>query len=152
MYRLRADLREEQERDPDSFHSSATYLVRTLQNYESRANLTDLQKEVLEYKIMKKSNINIAEIINEKYGKHYTDNYISTIFHQRILPAIADAAARHYEAVKNIFFPENFKKCRVCGKMLLVNDSNFVRNQKTADGFSHRCKECDKKKREARKA
>ena len=89
----------------------------------------------------------IADIINEKYGTSYNDNYISTIFHQKILPQIAQAATDHYEIVKNLFFPENFKVCKDCGRPLLRDPEIFTRQKKANDGFAPRCKACEKKRR-----
>lgn len=60
-------------------------------------------------KLAKKKNVDIAWEINKKYNKTYTPNYISTIFRQRIIPHINDAAKMHKEIIGNIFFPENFK-------------------------------------------
>lgn len=150
IYKMRADLLEEQERDPDLFYCAAGAVIDTLIYYEQQAQLSSLQKDILEAKLHKTSNICIAERINAAYGKTYNDNYISTIFHQKILPQIAQAAINHYEIVKNLFFPENFKKCKDCGEILLINADNFVRQKKSTDGFAPRCKKCEKIKRDKR--
>jgi len=54
--------------------------VRTLRYYETRAKLNEVQRDVLKLKIKGTSNMRIADIINEKYGTSYNDNYISTIY------------------------------------------------------------------------
>ena len=59
----------------------------------------------------KVKNEDIAIAINKKYGKTYTPNYISTIFRQRIIPKINEAAAYHEKVVSNLFFEEEFKAC-----------------------------------------
>lgn len=137
----------EQEIDPSNLYGAAAHIVKTLKYYEDKANLTDLQKDILEDKIIKRSNICIAESINKKYNKSYNDNYISTIFHQHILPQIAAAASNHLEIVQNLFYPENFKKCKDCGRVLLLSPDNFMRQKKSSDGFAPRCKVCEKIKR-----
>lgn len=147
IYKLRADLMDEHELDPAHLYGSAGHIINTLLYYEERANLSPLQKDILEYKLNKRSNICIAEEINKKYNKTYNDNYISTIFHQKILPQIADAAREHLEIVENLFYPENFKKCKDCGRVLLLTADNFMHQKKSADGFSPRCKACEKIKR-----
>ena len=147
IYRLRAELMDEQEIDPAHLYGAADSIVKTLIYYEEKANLSPLQKDILEYKLSKRSNICIAEEINKKYNKSYNDNYISTIFHQKIIPQIADAAREHLEIVENLFYPENFKKCRDCGRVLLLTTDNFMRQKKSSDGFSPRCKACEKIKR-----
>jgi hypothetical protein len=60
-------------------------------------------------KLKKEKNTDISYYINHKYGKSYTPNYISTIFKQKIVVKIAEAARMHEEIISNIFFPENFK-------------------------------------------
>ena len=128
--------------------SNLTSLLRTLQFYIDHADLTDIQKEILAMKLNKKKNTDIAWDINHKYGKTYTPNYISTIFRQRIIPKINDAAVMHKEIIANIFFPENFKTCSTCGELKLRCPENYTRKSRANDGFSSRCKVCEKKARQ----
>jgi len=69
------------EEDPDRIYSAAAAIIDTLIFYEQRANLTPLQKDLLEMKLHHKQNSDIAHYINKTYDKSYNDNYISTIFH-----------------------------------------------------------------------
>ena len=48
-------------------------------------------------------------------------------------------------------FEENFKKCNGCGKILLVDAENFVRKSRSKDGFSTKCKKCDRADRQRKK-
>lgn len=128
--------------------SNLTSLLRTLQFYIDHAELTDIQREILTMKLNKKKNTDIAWDINHKYGKTYTPNYISTIFRQRIIPRINDAATMHKEIIANIFFPENFKACSTCGEIKLRCPENYTRKSRANDGFSARCKCCEKKARQ----
>lgn len=121
--------------------------IETLNFYVARANLSNLHKDLLSYKIRGWKNQKIADALNKDYGKTYNANYISTIFRQKILKQIAAAAVHHYEVMDNIFFPENFKKCKDCGQVLLLTPDNFMRKAKSKDGFSLRCKKCDKARR-----
>lgn len=127
--------------------SETNSLLSTLQFYINRADLTEIQKEILHLKINKVKNQDIIKIINGKYNKSYTANYISTIFKQKIIKQINNAAAIHEEIIENIFFPENFKRCNSCGKILLCDSNNFVKKTRSKDGFSNRCKKCDKEER-----
>ena len=131
--------------------SETDSLLETLKYYIELANLNEIQKEILNLKIKKQKNQDIANYINEKYQKTYTANYISTIFRQKIIKQINEAATFHFDNISNIFFEENFKKCTCCGKTLLKDSRNFVRKTRAKDGFSNRCKKCDKKERELRK-
>jgi NAD-dependent dihydropyrimidine dehydrogenase PreA subunit len=125
--------------------SNLAALLRALQFYITEAELTDIQKEILDMKLAKKKNVDIAWDINHKYGKTYTPNYISTIFRQKIIPKINEAAKMHEENIGNIFFPENFKNCTNCGSSLLICPENFMRRARSSDGFATRCKRCEKK-------
>lgn len=136
--------------DPDIFSSSKEFQD-TLNFYTARANLTPAQALILQLKIEKRSNDDISSIVGAQYGKTYTANYISTIFRQKIIPSICDAARIHAEIIENLPYPENFKACKTCGKVLLINTDNFVRKARAADGFSNQCKRCDKEARQAAK-
>ena len=124
--------------------SNLSSLLRTLHFYVEHADLTDIQREILDMKLHKKKNTDIAWDINHKYGKSYTPNYISTIFRQRIIPRINEAAIMHKEIIANIFFPENFKQCTCCGEHKLRCPENFTRKSRANDGFSSRCKICER--------
>ena len=135
---------------PD-FESELGELLRTLNYYISVANLSPLQHDILTQKIQHVKNIDIATYINKTYNKSYNANYISTIFRQKIIPAINEAAQLHRETLENIFYPENFQTCRQCGKTLLLHEANFVHKQKSKTGFTTRCKRCDHDQRARRK-
>lgn len=126
-------------------------LLKTLDYYVGRATLTDTQREILDLKLRHERNQDIASKVNKKYGKTYTTNYISTIFKQRIVPQIAAAAKLHQKIVENLFFEEEFKVCTSCGLTLLRCEENFVRKTRSKDGFSNRCKRCDKLDRQKKK-
>ena len=128
--------------------SNLSSLLRTLNFYIEHADLSDIQREILSMKLAKKKNTDIAWDINHKYNKSYTTNYISTIFRQRIIPKINEAAAMHKEIISNIFFPENFKRCSTCGELKLRCPENFTRKSRANDGFASRCKICEKKARQ----
>ena len=134
----------------DLFSTTAS-LLKTLNYYIEQADLTPIQREILDFKIKKEKNQDIASFINRKYGKSYTANYISTIFRQKIIPQINAAARYHEQIISNLFFKEEFKQCTKCGKILLRDPINFVRKSRSRDGLSNHCKDCDKKDREEKK-
>lgn len=141
----------EDEADPNNPFSATSDLLNTLNFYIKEADLTEAQREILDLKIKKEKNQDIASYINRKYGKSYTANYISTIFRQKIIPAINETAEYHQKIIQNLFFKEEFKVCIKCGKTLLRDPINFVRKSRAKDGLSNRCKCCDKKDREEKK-
>lgn len=126
-------------------------LLRTLEFYIDFARLSPIHQEILEMKCAKQKNQTIATYINQKYNKSYTANYISTIFRQKIIKQINDAAAYHLEILRNLPFEENFDVCSKCGRTLLLSSRNFVKKTRSRTGFSRRCKECDRIERRANK-
>ena len=127
-------------------------LLKTLKFYESIADLTDIQKEILYLKEKKEKNVDIANYINKKYDKSYTANYISTIFKQKIITKINEAARIHQDTIENCFFPENFKKCTECGRILLLDGRNWIKKSRNKDGFQNRCKRCEREVRKRKRS
>ena len=127
--------------------STSPEFLQTLNWYIDRANLSEIHKKILKFKIEHYKNQDIANNINKEYNKSYTANYISTIFKQKIIPQISTAARNHCDIIENLCFPENWKKCKTCNTTLLINANNFVRKTRSSDGFSNQCKICDKIKR-----
>jgi hypothetical protein len=126
-------------------------LIDTLSFYETIADLTDIQREILRLKEQKKKNTDIASYINKKYGKSYTANYISTIFKQKIIGRINEAVELHRDTIENCFFEENFKVCNDCGRILLLDGRNWVKKARSKDGFQNRCKRCEHEMRKKKK-
>ena len=135
----------------DDPNSTTADLLRTLEYYIELADLTDAQKDILELKKLGRKNQDIADIVNKKHHKTYTANYISTIFRQKIVKQVNEAAEYHERVIQNLPFPEEFKPCSTCGQPLLRDTHNFVRKTRAKDGFAGRCKICDKKDREKKK-
>lgn len=149
LFQLYVDLRDRELRlqelhSTDSFISE---LFDTLDFYLQLSDLSESQLRVLQLKVQHKSNEEIRDIVNKEFNKSYTTNYISTIYRQKIIKKINEAALFHEEIVSNLWFPENFKKCTCCGEILLLHPRNFVKKNKSKTGFNARCKKCDKLKR-----
>ena len=126
-------------------------LLETLRFYEEIADLTEVQREILRLKEKRQKNADIAGYINRKYEKSYTANYISTIFKQKIITKINEAAQLHQDTIENCFFPENFKQCACCGRILLLDGRNWVKKTRSKDGFQNRCKRCERDLRKKKK-
>lgn len=128
--------------------SNLPALMKTLNFYVERAELSEVQRDILDLKLKKVRNEDIATQINQKWGKTYTANYISTIFRQKIIPRINDAAKYHEKVVGHLFFEEDFKTCTKCGRVLLKDAINFTRRGRSPDGFTSHCKKCEKEARQ----
>lgn len=137
--------------DAENVENNIYQLLKTLDYYIIQTELTDVQKDILDMKIKRFKNQTIASTVNQKYGKTYTANYISTIFRQKIIKEINDTAAYHSLILSNLFFAEEFKTCTTCGRTYLRDARNFVRRSRTKDGFANRCKSCDKIERQKKK-
>ena len=152
VYELFGQLNElEEEIDALPLESNLKKLLDTLRYYIALTDLTEVQYEILDLKINKVKNQDIADQINKKYQKSYTANYISTIFRQKIIPQINATAQFHALIIENMCFEENFKKCNGCGEWLLIDATNFVRKSRSKDGFSTKCKKCDRADRQKKK-
>ena len=117
---------------------------KTFEFYRAKANLTEAQNLILEAKMAGKTN----EEINKELGdQKVAVNYISSIYRKKLPLLFSEAARRHREEAENIFFKENFKTCKKCGKTYLRSPDFFVRNRKSSDGLVGVCKECQKENR-----
>lgn len=130
-------------------NSTLVQFLETARVYENLARLEPLHKDLLIWKIQKKSNLEIQELTKEKYNHTYQVNYISTLY-CKTLDKIAETAKFHKEVCENLFFPENFKKCKDCGRSLLLTDRDWVKRARSRDGYSPRCKHCEKIKRDSK--
>ena len=148
---LISELQIQVETEDFEFGSTLPQLLQVWDTYSSLAPLKEVQRAVLELKLHHKTNEQVVEALRERFGRKYTLNYISTMYCKVILPCIAETAKRHREVCENLFFPENFKKCIDCGRVLLRDNENFVKKSRSSDGFSPRCKQCEKKIREKRR-
>ena len=149
VYQLFQQLFELEEGNEENQNTTA--LITTLKYYLEFAELSEAQTRILDLKIKKVRNQDIANLVNDEFGKSYTANYISTIFRQKIIPKINEAAAFHKRIVSNLFFEEEFKKCTACGIWMLRDPDVFVRKTRAKDGLANRCKKCDKLDRQNKK-
>ena len=132
-------------------NTDARFISDTLEFYIEFSNLEPSYREILDFKSQKLENQRIRLIINQKYGKNYSENYISTIYRQKILKAISEAVESHRRLLENLVYPENFKRCNTCGRLLLETTDNFMKKAKSSTGYNGRCKKCEKEKRQAKK-
>ena len=137
----------EEVKEQHTLENNLSQLLETLDFYEAIADLTDIQREILRLKEKKEKNADIAGYINKKYGKSYTSNYIRTIFRQKIIVKINEAAELHKDTIENCFFPENFRQCPTCGRVLLLDPRNWVRKVRSKDGYQSKCKRCEREQR-----
>lgn len=132
------------------FESNIGAVVDTFWYYVKQADLNECLMDILMLKARGQKNQEIADVVNAKYGKSYTTNYISTIYCQRIIGKITEAATRHQHLIENIWYPEEWKRCTGCGRLLLKDSVNFTKKSRASDGFSSKCKVCEKIARDSK--
>lgn len=121
-------------------------LLKTLDFYIDKANLSEQQKLIVDGKKHKLLNKEICKILNEKLGINHQENYISTIWN-KACQSIANAAELHFDEWCCKDYEPAWKKCKCCNQFLLRDLRNFVKKTKASDGLTNRCKRCDQKKR-----
>lgn len=140
------DLRNETEAADLEKRELLESLIRTYEFYTAAASLKPVPRRILELKELGQSNGEITESVNKEFNKTYAPNYISTIFTKQVCGVIAETAELHAETIHGIIGGlQNFKKCRECGKRLLLSDKNFNQQRNQLDGYMTKCKSCKKK-------
>jgi hypothetical protein len=65
-----------------------------------------------------------------------------------------EAIKLHEDTVRAFESLDKYKRCNCCGRVLLLDERNWVRKNRSKDGFQNRCKMCEreirKKKGEAK--
>lgn len=112
-----------------------------LTTYISLAPLKPHLRLILDLRLQGLTNAAIADQVNAQFNSNYSLHYISTLYHNTIIPLISETATQHRLTLENIFFPENFKECSKCGRVLLENSYNFARR---GAGYGGTCASCRK--------
>jgi hypothetical protein len=104
--------------------------------------------DVLLYKIYKYSNAEIKQLLLDKYGIVHTEQYISTLWRQRIPKMLVEKAQEEYLLWYYTFVEKGtWKTCRKCGETKLAHPIFFSQNNSSRDHFYSVCKKCRKKAR-----
>ena len=107
-----------------------------------------LYYDLLIYKIDGLSNLQIQELLNNKYGIKHSVEYISSLWRNKIPNLIAQQAAEdwiiwHYTEEER----GKWKRCSRCGQIKLAHPFFFSRNNTSKDHFYSICKKCRNKKK-----
>lgn len=135
----------------EALNSDMKYLIWEFEQYVEKAKLNPARQHILIRKIDKRTNEQIRDELQEMFGLNYSDNYISTIYKQMICDKIAKAAILARDEFRYKDRENMFKRCSVCGQLLLKDLRNFTKKQNAKDGMSSRCKDCDKIIRDKKK-
>ena len=142
-----ADLKEESWED---FNSDIKWLMMDLEGLVDRTLKDDfpLYYDLLIYKIDKRQNAEIQELLYQTYGVRHSVEYISSLWRNKIPKLICKKAEEEY---LEWYYTEKergkWKRCSRCGKVKLAHNYFFSKNKTSKDGWYSICKECRNKKK-----
>ena len=132
------------------FENDSYYLMEDLDDLIECTLKDDypLYYDLLIYKIDGKQNIEIQELLYEKYNIKHSLEYISSLWRNKIPKLIAEKAQ---EKALIWYYTEKeygkWKKCTRCGQIKLAHNKFFSKNKTSKDGFYSICKCCRNKKK-----
>ncbi len=121
-------------------------LIWTFEIYQKMANLSPQQEFILELKKQQKCNKDIQDQLVKQLGIFHQTNYISTIY-VKTLDKIIQAVELNYDEWLAKDYEKAWKQCVCCKSIKLRDSRNFIKKNKSVDGLTNRCKECDRRKR-----
>ena len=128
-----------------NFNSDIYYMMMDLEDLVDSGLKEEypLYFDILVNKIGSKTNLEIQQIIQEKYGTTYSVEYISSLWRKKIPKLLADRAEKDalvwYYTEKE---KGKWKKCSRCGQIKLAHNKFFSKNNTSKDGFYSICKDC----------
>ena len=110
-------------------------------------------KDIALMRMDNKSNNEIQQMLIDKYNKHHTVQYISSLYCQRIPRIIAEQEQNDFL----IWYYRNeqkgqWKKCSCCKEYKLASARFFSKNKTSKDGFYSICKACRNRRQSSPKA
>ena len=111
------------------------------QTFESKENA--IYMDIIIWKIDGVKNETIQQNLIKKYGIKYSEEYISSLWRNKIPKMIAEQCVKNYlEWYYTNIEKGCWKRCSVCGQIKLANHHYFSKNKTSKDGFYSICKEC----------
>ena len=106
-----------------------------------------LYRTIVELKIDGAQNIDIQEVLLEKYQIKHSLEYISSLWRNKIPGLLASCAEDQF--LDTYYLSEakgQYKRCSRCGEIKLAHNKYFSKNKTSKDGFYSICKACRNKK------
>ena len=120
------------------------------QVFSSEENL--IYMDIIIWKIDGLKNEVIRQKLIENHGTTYSEEYISSLWKNKIPKMIAEQCEKNYlEWYYTNKERGNWKKCSCCNSIKLANHHYFSKNKTSKDGFYSICKDCRSKKYQEKK-
>lgn len=104
-------------------------------------------KDIAYGKMYSYTNLEIQNMLKEKYGSTYSIEYLSSLWRNKIPKMIAETASEEWLIWHYTFEEKGYwKKCSKCGQIKLGINRFFSKNNASKDKLYSICKECRNKK------
>lgn len=130
------------------FTSDAYYMMMDFDNLIDAAMAPyPLYLDLLIYKIDGKSNAEIQQLLDKKFGVLHTVEYLSCLWRKKIPKIISEKAKEQYLIWYFTYIEKGkWKRCSRCGDIKLACGRFFSKNNTAKDGWYSMCKDCRNKK------
>lgn len=133
----------------DNFYGDMWYMIQDFEELVDRTfAAVPMYRRIVEYKIDKKQNTEIQQLLEEEFGETHTPEYISSLWKNKIPKMIVEQATNDFIIFKYKKLKLPFKVCTKCGQVKPAHNSFFSINKSSKDGWYSICKECRNKKKE----
>lgn len=127
------------------FYTDGYFLMQSLDKLVDKTFEKDfpLYYSLLIYKIDGKTNVEIQSLLQQQHDVHYSVEYISSLWRNKIPKMIVETAKKDFL----LWYYTNqekgkWKKCSRCGEIKLAHNIFFSRNTSSKDGYYSICKDC----------
>lgn len=130
----------------DDLNGDMKYILYVLEYLIDKTELKDYEKDVIIWYIDGYKQIEIINMIYDKYGLEWNSNYLSRVLNQIIPKKIANTFWDDFEEWFYTFKAKGvYKTCSKCGQNKLANEKYFRKNQNSPDKLYSVCRECEVK-------
>lgn len=132
------------------FYTDGYFLMEALDKIVDQTFEKDfpLYYSLLIYKIDGKTNLQIQSLLQQQHDVHYSIQYISSLWRNKIPKMIAETATKNYLLWHYTNKEKGeWKRCSKCGQIKLAHNIFYSKNTSSKDGFYSICKDCRNKKK-----
>ena len=132
------------------FYTDGYFLMQSLDKIvdQTLEKKFPLYYKLLIYKIDGKSNLQIQSLLQQEFNIHYSIQYISSLWRNKIPKMIAETSTKNF---LQWYYRQKekgkWKKCSRCGEIKLAHNLYYSKNNSSKDGFYSICKDCRNKKK-----